>query len=45
MSNPLRIALVAEGPTDGVVIESALKSILAEARRQAIELRLTIMRI
>jgi hypothetical protein len=30
MSDPLRIALVAEGPTDGVVIESALKSILDE---------------
>jgi hypothetical protein len=28
MSDPLQIALVAEGPTDGVVIESALKSIL-----------------
>jgi hypothetical protein len=28
MSDPLRIALVAEGPTDGVVIESALKSML-----------------
>ena len=30
MSDPLRIALVAEGPTDGVVIESTLKSILDE---------------
>jgi hypothetical protein len=30
MSDPLRIALVAEGPTDGVVIESALRSMLAE---------------
>jgi len=30
MSNPLRIALVAEGPTDGVVIEAALRSILNE---------------
>lgn len=30
MSDPLRIALVAEGPTDGVVIESALRSILDE---------------
>ena len=28
MSDPLRIALVAEGPTDGVVIESALRSML-----------------
>jgi hypothetical protein len=28
MSDPLRIALVAEGPTDGVVIESALRAIL-----------------
>ncbi len=28
MSNPLRIALVAEGPTDSVVIESALRSML-----------------
>jgi hypothetical protein len=30
MFEPLRIALVAEGPTDGVVITSALKSILQE---------------
>lgn len=30
MSDPLRIALVAEGPTDGVVIESALRSMLDE---------------
>jgi len=30
MSKPLRIALVAEGPTDGVVIESALRAILNE---------------
>jgi len=30
MSDPLRIALVAEGPTDRVVIESALKSIFDE---------------
>lgn len=30
MSEPLRVALVAEGPTDGVVIEAALKSMLAE---------------
>ncbi len=30
MSDPLRIALVAEGPTDGVVIESALRAILNE---------------
>jgi hypothetical protein len=28
MSNPLRVALVAEGPTDGVVIEAALRSML-----------------
>ena len=28
MSDPLRIALVAEGPTDGVVIEAALRSML-----------------
>ena len=28
MSNELRIALVAEGPTDYVVIEAALKAIL-----------------
>ncbi len=28
MSSPLRIALVAEGPTDGVVIEAALRSML-----------------
>ncbi len=28
MSRPLRIALVAEGPTDGVVIQAALESIL-----------------
>jgi hypothetical protein len=28
MSDPLRIALVAEGPTDKIVIEAALKSIL-----------------
>ena len=28
MSDPLRIALVAEGPTDGVVIESALRAML-----------------
>jgi hypothetical protein len=30
MSEPLRIALVAEGPTDGVVIESALRAMLGE---------------
>src|SRR5205085_10570829 len=30
MSDPLRIALVAEGPTDGVVIEAALRSMLSE---------------
>jgi hypothetical protein len=30
MSNPLRIALVAEGPTDAVVIEAALRAILGE---------------
>ena len=30
MSDPLRIALVAEGPTDGVVIEAALRSILGD---------------
>src|ERR1035438_7396737 len=30
MSDPLRIALVAEGPTDGVVIESALRCMLDE---------------
>lgn len=30
MSEALRIALVAEGPTDGVIIEAALKSILRE---------------
>lgn len=30
MSEPLRVALVAEGPTDGVVIESALRAILGE---------------
>ena len=30
MFDPLRIALVAEGPTDGVVIEAALKSMLSE---------------
>lgn len=30
MSEVLRIALVGEGPTDGVVIESALRSILGE---------------
>ena len=29
MSEPLRIALVAEGPTDAVVIEAALRSMLA----------------
>ncbi len=28
MSDPLRIALVAEGPTDGIVIEAALRSML-----------------
>ena len=28
MSEPLRIALVAEGPTDGIVIEAALQAIL-----------------
>lgn len=28
MSDPLRIALVAEGPTDAVVIEAALRSML-----------------
>ncbi|MEP7340023.1 MAG: hypothetical protein ABI977_19950 [Acidobacteriota bacterium] len=30
MSDPLRVALVAEGPTDGVVIEAALRAILSE---------------
>ena len=30
MSNPLRIALAAEGPTDEVVIETALRSMLGE---------------
>jgi hypothetical protein len=30
MSDTLRVALVAEGPTDGVVIEAALRSILNE---------------
>jgi hypothetical protein len=30
MSEPLRIALVGEGPTDGVVIEAALRSMLRE---------------
>ena len=30
MSDPLRVALVAEGPTDGIVIEAALRSILRE---------------
>src|SRR6266496_2182734 len=30
MSDPLRIALVAEGPTDGVVIEAALRAVLDE---------------
>jgi hypothetical protein len=30
MSNPLRIALVAEGPTDAVVIEAALRAMLGE---------------
>lgn len=30
MSEPLRVALVAEGPTDGVVIESALRAMLGE---------------
>jgi hypothetical protein len=30
MSNPLRIALVAEGPTDAVVIEAALQAMLGE---------------
>ncbi len=30
MSEPLRVALVAEGPTDGVVIEAALRAILGE---------------
>ncbi len=30
MSNPLRIALVAEGPTDAVVIEATLRAMLGE---------------
>jgi hypothetical protein len=30
MSDPLRIALVAEGPTDGVVLEAALRAVLGE---------------
>ena len=30
MSDPLRIALVAEGPTDGVVIEAVIRSMLAQ---------------
>ena len=30
MSDPLRVALVAEGPTDLIVIQAALKSILGE---------------
>ncbi len=30
MSEPLRVALVAEGPTDGVVIEAALRAMLGE---------------
>lgn len=30
MSEPLRVALVAEGPTDGVVIRAALRAILGE---------------
>src|SRR5712664_1804625 len=30
MSDPLRIALVGEGPTDGIVISAALESMLAE---------------
>lgn len=30
MSDPLRVALVAEGPTDGVVIEAALRAILGD---------------
>ena len=30
MSDPLRIALVAEGPTDGVVVTAALRSFLGE---------------
>ena len=30
MSNPLRIALVAEGPTDAVVIEAALRAMLGQ---------------
>ena len=30
MSDPLRIALVAEGPTDGLVIEAALRAILPD---------------
>ena len=30
MSEPLRIALVAEGPTDAIVIKSAVRSILGE---------------
>lgn len=30
MSEPLRVALVAEGPTDGVVIEAVLRTILAD---------------
>ena len=30
MSDPLRIALVAEGPTDGVLIEAALRSMLQD---------------
>jgi hypothetical protein len=32
MSEPLRVALVAEGPTDGVVIEAALQAIIPEDR-------------
>jgi len=30
MSEPLRVALVAEGPTDGIVIEAALRAVLGE---------------
>jgi hypothetical protein len=30
MSDPLRVALVGEGPTDGVIIEAALRSMLQE---------------
>jgi hypothetical protein len=31
MSSPLRVALVAEGPTDKIVIEAAIQSIVANA--------------